>query len=143
MVRYLSLALLLTGCLSPSSDKFVDRNAFPSRDWAGRGNVYRAWLEGGKLQLEVEQPPGFNVTRVYCSVRGGAVYLWPQHTSSGGGGRRRVEVPDSCTEGAPPDWPEHLYWITGELRYPITHPAYWNPDEREPNERIKVILTDE
>jgi hypothetical protein len=130
------VVIVLSGCLSAPSENFVDREALPA---SYLGGSYRAWVQGGKLFVEVDHGQGQGLVSIDCEVREGFVYLKPLQSSSGGPRRDVVSV-DSCKGALPPDWPNRLYWLTDEHFYPITSSPYWNRAQRAPSERVRVVL---
>jgi len=131
-----ALAFALAGCVSSTTVGFVDRDDLP-HEFVGYS--YRAWIEGRTIVIEVDQIPGLHVSFVEYWVIDGDIYLSPRRASSGGPGRDLVRI-DLSSENLPSDWKDRIYWLTHEALYPIGDRAFWQSDEREPAERVRVRL---
>ena len=130
------LAFLAAGCPSSSSVGYVDRSDLPEYFL---GSSHRAWLEGSRILVEVDQLPGLNVARIGYRVDGDAIYLLPQRISSGGAGTSVLSV-DLASEAHTNGWETRIYWLTEEYFYPIGHPGFWNASKRKPSERVELQL---
>jgi hypothetical protein len=127
-------AVLLTGCVSPRPQSFVDADVLP-QDFVGRD--HQAFARGERLIVEVSQIPGFNVAGFDTFEQDGALYISPNRISSGGGGTRQFEIDVSKFQlGA--DWPQHVYWLLNSYAYPICNPGFWSSAKRSPWPRKKM-----
>jgi hypothetical protein len=131
-----TIALGLSGCVSPAPQAFVDADALPS-DFAGR--EYRAFARDQRLIIEVSQTPGLNVAGFESFEHDGAVYVSPRHISSGGGGKAQFEV-DLSKYHLEADWPDHVYWVLESYSYPIGNPGFWSSAKRSPWPRKKMEI---
>ena len=129
------LAVMLCGCVCPPPQSFTEAQTLP-RDFAGES--YHAYAEQQKLIIEVSQTPGYNIVSFTERVYDGALYLRPEHISSGGRGRATFEIDVSKYRFAG-DWPKRVYWLVeGPYWYPIANAGFWSSAHREPWSRVRV-----
>jgi hypothetical protein len=131
-----AILVVLTGCISPRPQSFVDADALPS-DFVGR--EHRVFASGERLVIEVSQIPGFNVVGFDAFEQAGALYVSPRRISSGGGGTAQFEV-DITKYQLGADWPQDVYWLLQSYAYPIANPGFWSSEKRSPWPRRKMEI---
>lgn len=127
VVVALAFGLLFVGINFRSAPGFVDVDALPP---SFMGEEHRVFADGDRLIVEVEQTPGLNVVHLEAFERDGALYIRPRQISSGGPGRRQLEV-DVARFGLGSDWHRNVYWVVQEV-YPSPFRAVFRPQEEPP-----------
>jgi len=134
VVVTLAFGFACVGLTPPPALGFVDVHALPPHFV---GTEHRVFADGDRLIVEVEQIPGLNVADLEAFERDGSLYISPIRISSGGPGRRQLEV-DVARFGLGPDWHRNVYWLV-EACFPSPFTsAFWAKEEWPPWHRMRM-----